>query len=70
MGWTGWILASAVFLAFYDIAKKHAVAGNAVLPTLLCSTLFGCAAFAAVALTIGGGVETLMRIDATMLLLA
>ena len=70
MGWTGWILASAVFLAFYDIAKKHAVAGNAVLPTLLCSTLFGCAAFAAVALAIGGGVETLMRIDARILLLA
>ena len=45
MGWTGWILASADFLALYDLAKKASVQGNAVLPTLLCSTCFGCVAY-------------------------
>ncbi len=45
MSWTMYILASAVFLAFYDLAKKESVRGNAVLPTLLVSTLFGGAAF-------------------------
>ena len=45
MSWTVWILASAVFLAFYDLAKKASVRDNAVLPVLLVSTLFGCAAF-------------------------
>ena len=43
--WTEWILASSVFLALYDIAKKASVQNNAVLPTLLCSTCFGCAAY-------------------------
>ncbi len=43
--WTLCILASAVFLALYDLAKKASVRGNAVLPTLLCSTCFGCGAF-------------------------
>ena len=47
MHWTYWMLASAVALAFYDIAKKASVRDNAVLPTLLISTLFGCAAFVA-----------------------
>ena len=47
MDWTAWILASAVFLAFYDLAKKASVRDNAVLPTLLCSTFFGGAAFIA-----------------------
>jgi len=46
MSWTGWTLASAVFLALYDLCKKASVRENAVLPVLLCSTLFGCAAFA------------------------
>ena len=45
MSWPCWILASAVFLAFYDLAKKASVRENAVLPVLLCSTIFGCAAF-------------------------
>ena len=45
MGWTEWTLASAVFLALYDLAKKASVQRNAVLPTLLCSTCFGCAAY-------------------------
>jgi len=46
MSWTGWTLASAVFLALYDLCKKASVRDNAVLPVLLCSTLFGCTAFA------------------------
>lgn len=45
MGWMAWILASAVFLAFYDLAKKASVKNNAVLPTLLVSTCFGCMAY-------------------------
>jgi len=45
MSWTGWILLSAVFLALYDLCKKASVRNNAVLPVLLCSTLFGCTAF-------------------------
>ena len=45
--WTSWVLASAVFLALYDVAKKASVAGNAVLPVLLASTCFGLAAYAA-----------------------
>ena len=44
-GWTTWVLASAVFLALYDLAKKASVQGNAVLPTLQFSTCFGCAAY-------------------------
>ena len=47
MDWTVWILLSAVFLAFYDLAKKASVRDNAVLPTLLFSTFFGGAAFVA-----------------------
>lgn len=39
--WTAWILASAVFLAFYDIAKKASVRGNAVLPVLFISASSG-----------------------------
>ena len=45
MSWIAWILASAVLLAFYDLAKKASGRDNAVLPVLLVSTLFGCAAF-------------------------
>ena len=47
MEWTHWMLASAVFLAFYDLAKKASVRENAVLPVLLCSTSCGCLAFLA-----------------------
>jgi len=45
VNWTTWILLSAVFLALYDLAKKASVRDNAVLPVLLISTCFGCAAF-------------------------
>ena len=47
MSWTAWILASSVFLALYDLAKKASVRDNAVLPVLLCSTCFGSVAFVA-----------------------
>ena len=47
MSWTAWILLSSLFLALYDLAKKASVRENAVLPVLLCSTCFGCAAFVA-----------------------
>lgn len=43
--WMTWILASAVMLALYDIAKKASVRENAVLPVLLASTMFGFAAY-------------------------
>ena len=45
--WVVWILASAVFLALYDLAKKASVRNNAVISVLLCSTLFGCTAYLA-----------------------
>ena len=47
MSWTSLILASAVFLALYDLAKKASVRDNAVLPTLLISTCFGGVAYVA-----------------------
>jgi len=47
VNWILHILLSAVFLAFYDLAKKASVRNNAVLPTLLVSTFCGGAAFIA-----------------------
>lgn len=38
------ILLSAAVLGVYDIAKKHAVNGNSVMPVLFLSTASGCAA--------------------------
>ncbi len=41
-----WVFASicsAIFLGFYEVARKHAVNENAVIPVLLGSTLFGAA---------------------------
>ena len=52
MDWTVWIVASAVLLALYDLAKKAGVSGNAVLPVLLFST---CAGFASFALSLAAG---------------
>lgn len=43
--WTTWILASAVLLSLYDLAKKASVNANAVLPVLLASTCFGFVAY-------------------------
>lgn len=60
MVWTHWILASATMLALYDIAKKASVRDNAVLPTLLVSTVFGCAAFV-LGLAATGGVASALE---------
>ena len=60
--WIGWILASAVFLAFYDIAKKAGVRDNAVLPVLLTATLAGGAAYIAV-LGAAGGIRTALDVS-------
>ena len=45
--WASWVLASAVLLALYDLAKKASVSANAVLPVLLVSTCFGFVAYVA-----------------------
>ena len=52
--WATWILASAVLLALYDIAKKASVGANAVLPVLSISTCFGFVAYAAGLAAAGG----------------
>jgi transporter family protein len=39
--WIPLILASALLLAFYDLARKHSVNQNAVMPVLFLSTLSG-----------------------------
>lgn len=38
--WLSFAFASAVLLGLYDVAKKRALAGNAVLPVLLLNTFF------------------------------
>ena len=70
MSWTVWILASACFLALYDLAKKASVRGNAVLPVLLCSTCCGCAAFAAGLAVCGGFPGAITAIDGRILTLS
>ena len=47
-------MASAVFLAFYDLAKKASVRDNAVLPVLLTATLSGGAVYVMVLGAVGG----------------
>ena len=69
MNWTVWILASAFFLALYDLAKKASVRGNAVLPVLLCSTTFGCAAFVA-GVAACGRLGAVLTVDGRTLALA
>lgn len=68
--WQFWILASAVFLSLYDLAKKAGVRENAVLPVLLCSTLFGCAAFVGSLAGSGGLKDALWGIDRRIVLLS
>lgn len=46
MDWVVLSLLSALFLGFYDLSKKHAVHGNAVLPVLFLSTIFGAVVWA------------------------
>lgn len=69
-GWTTWILASAVFLALYDLAKKASVRNNAVLPVLLCSTFFGCLAFVAGLAASGGLGKAFAAIDGRVIALS
>lgn len=54
-----YILCSAVFLAFYDLAKKASVRENAVLPVLLVSTIFGSLAFVLGSVLSGHGASLL-----------
>ena len=61
--WTCWILASAVFLAFYDLAKKASVRDNAVLPVLLLATVAGGGAYVAV-LGAAGGIPAALDVSA------
>ena len=64
--WTTWILASAVLLALYDIAKKASVNANAVLPVLLASTAFGFGAYAS-ALVLSGRFPRMCEISGAVL---
>ena len=68
-GWVLWILASAVFLARYDIAKKASVRDNEVLPVLLCSTCFGCLAYLVGITALGRLGAILAAVDARVILL-
>lgn len=68
-GWVIWILASAVFLALYDIAKKASVRDNEVLPVLLCSTCFGCLAYLVGITALGRLGAILAAVDARVILL-
>ena len=68
-GWTEWTLASAFFLALYDLAKKASVRDNAVLPTLLCSTCFGCAAYVG-SLALCGNISAASGLTAEILVLS
>ena len=61
--WTCWILASAVFLAFYDLAKKASVRENAVLPVLLLATVAGGGAYVAI-LGAAGGIPAALDVSA------
>ena len=63
MTWVLWILASSVFLAFYDLSKKASVRGNAVLPVLLVSTFFGACVYVTV-LAGAGGIGSVMDVSA------
>jgi transporter family protein len=51
--WIPLVVASAVGLGLYDVAKKHAVHQNAVMPVLCLATVFGSLAFVA-SILIGG----------------
>lgn len=51
--WVPFILISALLLALYDLAKKHSVRDNAVMPVLFVATFCGSLGFA-VALAVSG----------------
>ena len=69
MSWTAWILASSVFLALYDLAKKASVRDNAVLPVLLVSTCCGAAAFV-LGLALAGRLDLALAADGRTVCLA
>ena len=62
MDWVAWILASSVFLAFYDVSKTASVRDNAVLPVLLAATVAGAVAYIA-ALGVAGGIGKAMEVS-------
>ena len=62
MDWVAWILASSVFLAFYDLSKKASVRDNAVLPVLLAATVAGAIAYI-VALGAAGGIGKALEVS-------
>lgn len=64
-----YILYSAVFLAFYDLAKKASVRENAVLPVLLISTAFGSLAFVLGSVLSGRGESLLTGFSSCVLTL-
>jgi len=61
--WIGFILASAVVLALYDLAKKASVRANAVLPVLMISSVCGATAYVA-ALAVAGNLAASAACDA------
>ncbi len=69
MSWTLWIVASAVFLAFYDLLKKASVRENAVMPVLTIATAAGSLAYVA-SLATFGDLAAAMRPDRTVLAFA
>ncbi len=57
--WISLALASSVGLGLYDIAKKHGVRNNAVMPVLGLATAIGSTAFVAATLLTGQGTDVL-----------
>jgi transporter family protein len=53
--WIPLVVASAAGLGLYDVAKKHAVRNNAVMPVLFWATAIGSAAFVSAILLSGRG---------------
>ena len=53
--WAALAFLSALLLGFYDVAKKRALIGNAVMPVLLFNTLFSTLFFAPFLLSSAGG---------------
>ena len=66
--WVLPVVLSAVLLGFYDVAKKHSVNENAVMPVLFFSTLSGCIAVT-VFLIASGKTADLFTLTALQLLL-
>ena len=60
--WLGLTLLSALLLAGYDLAKKHAVRANAVMPVLFLATLSG-ALFCVAALAAAGRLGAAAHLD-------